>query len=51
MSQGYEIQDSWIKEQKDIKYGLSLRRELNLAKRIAREAEETDKNIIIKGLK
>ena len=46
VSQGRDIQDSWIKEQKDIRDGLSLRREFNLAKRIAKEAEGTGKNII-----
>ena len=47
MSQGNERGvETYIKAQKDIKYGLSQRREMNLAKRIAKEAEETDKNII-----
>ena len=47
MSNGRDIQDSFIKTQKDIRDGLSLRREFNLAKRIAKEAEETGKNVII----
>lgn len=46
MSQGYDSDASYIKEMKDAEYGLSLRRELNLAKKIAKEFEETGKNII-----
>lgn len=46
MSQGKDNYKTYIKDQQDIKYGLSPRREINLAARIAREAEETGKNII-----
>lgn len=46
MSQGFDTSAKWIQEQKDIKYGLTLRREFNLAKRIAKQVEETGKNII-----
>ena len=47
VSNGKDQQESYIKEMKDIRDGLSLRREINLAARIARECEETDKNVII----
>jgi len=52
MSQGKTYgQDTYRKEQIDIRDGLSFTREKNLAKRIAREAEESGKNIIYKGVK
>lgn len=46
MSQGFDTSDSWIKEMKDIEWGISLRREFNLAARIAKQMEETGKNLI-----
>ena len=48
MSQGKDYgQDTYMKEMIDIRDGLSLTRERNLAKRLAKEAEESGKNVII----
>jgi len=40
-------QDTYRKQQTDIRDGLTQLREKNLAKRIAKQMEETGKNIII----
>ena len=50
MSQGKTSDATYIKEQKDIKYGLSPLRERNLARIIAKQMEATGKNIIYKEL-
>ena len=52
MSQGKDYgQDTYMKEMIDIRDGLTQLRERKLAKRIAKEAEESGKNIIYKGVK